>query len=107
MVFDSVVTIFIPIINKTSAMDTIQIITSKGRYVNGEAVIYTGNFVILQNKEVKDGNLVTTHEIFPLENVIRVITIREAETRSFPEEKPQLITENVGSDCLCGENCKC
>jgi hypothetical protein len=66
-------------------MEQVQLKTKNGRYITGESVIYTGNFAILQTKEVRDGKMITNHQMFSMEDVQSVSIIREAEVRPLPK----------------------
>ena len=55
-----------------------------------DMITFTGNFVILYDKEIKDGSLITTQIPIPLEKLIRITTIRPVEIRA---DAPQLIVE--------------
>lgn len=81
----------------------VQIKTKKGGYQSGVAITYTGNFAILVNKTVSDKKLIITHKIFALEDIADISISQDAEIRSIPE----LITESMAPDCLCGNDCNC
>lgn len=74
------------------------ILKTKTRIATGEAVIYSGNFAILQTKEVVDGKLIINQEPFPLDQIIGVANVREAEVRAAPE----LLVEQDDCGCNCG-----
>jgi hypothetical protein len=75
-------------------MEQVQIkLKNKDKFVTGEAVIYTGNFAILQTKEVKEGKVITNHEMYPMEDVQTITMIRDAEVRPLPESDKQLLVE--------------
>lgn len=77
-------------------METIQLKTKSGNYVQGEMVMYSGNYAIVQTKEVKDGKLITKQQVYNLDDVQSIEIIRNAELREIAPSKPQLLVENDG-----------
>ena len=71
-------------------MEQVQLKFKSGRVITGDVAIYSGNFVIVQTREVKNGNVVTSQEPYDLNDIASISAIREAEVRPVPE----LLVEN-------------
>lgn len=65
----------------------VQIEFKNGRYADGETVIYAGNFVILQRKEVVGDKLIITQKPYPLTDIDVIQTKLEAEVRAIPKSE--------------------
>ena len=84
-------------------MEQVQLkLKSKDRFLVGEAIIYAGNFAILQTKEVKDGKLVISQQPYPLDDIQHVTIVRDAESRELPMADKQLLVEESPPYCGCG-----
>lgn len=87
-------------------MEQIQLeLKNKDRFILGEAIIYAGNFAILQTKEVKDGKIITSQQPYPLEDVKSITIVREGEIRPLPPEEKQLLVEESSPNCGCDCGC--
>lgn len=74
-------------------METIQLLTKNNRQVIADNAIYTGDFIILQTKKVKEDKVFITSEPFNLEQIVSITRVIDAESRNFPEPKPTLLVE--------------
>ena len=86
-------------------MEIIQLLTRTGRQVTGDSVIYTDNFVLLQNKKIKDNKVFITSEPFNLDQVASITRVIDAETRDFPEPNPILLVEQPQVICDLESGC--
>lgn len=83
--------------NDTNTESAMVKLKSSGRYITGDVVILTGNFAVVQKKEVKDGKLIIIQEPFDLADIQTITIVREAEVKGTP----QLLTEADNQPTCC------
>jgi hypothetical protein len=64
-------------------MEIVQLTTTKGKIVNGDTIIYTGDFAIVQEKTVKDGKVIISHTPYSMGEISSITRIVEAEKREL------------------------
>lgn len=83
--------------NDTNTESAMIKLKSSGRYITGDVVILTGNFAVVQKKEVTNGKLITTQEPFDLADIQLITMVRDAEVKGTP----QLLTEENNQPTCC------